>query len=59
MDHRGFGERRWTGLHVDSAKDFPMEPEGTDTIIDGFQRETAAKAVEAIPSFGNILLFHE
>ena len=44
---------------VDSAKNFPMGPERTEVVVEGFQRETVAKAVEAIPSFGNILLFCE
>ena len=44
-------------VRVDSAKNFPMEPERTEVVVEGLQRETAAKAVEAIPSFGNILLF--
>ena len=46
-------------VRIDSAKNFPMEPERTEVVVEGFQRETAAKAVEAIPSFGNILLFRE
>jgi len=46
-------------VRVDSAKIFPMEPERTEAVVEGFQRETAAMAVEAIPSFGNILLFRE
>ena len=46
-------------VRVDSAKNFPMEPERTEVVVERFQRETAAKAVEAIPSFGNILLLHE
>ena len=46
-------------VRVDSAKNFPMEPERTEVVVEGFQRETVAKAVEVIPSFGNILLFRE
>ena len=46
-------------VHVDSAKDFPMDPEGIDAVVEGLQRETATKAVEMIPSFGSILLFHK
>ena len=46
-------------VRVDSAKDFPMEPEGTDAVVEGFQRETAATAVEAISSFGSVLTFYE
>jgi len=46
-------------VRVDSAKDFPIEPEGTEAVVEGFQREIAAKAVEAIPSLGNILIFRE
>ena len=45
-----------SAVRVDSAKNFPMEPERTE-VVEGFQRETAAKAVEVIPSFGNILHF--
>ena len=44
---------------VDSAKDFPMEPEGTDTAVEEVRRETAAKAIEAISSFDNALTFCE
>ena len=46
-------------VHVDSAKDFPMEPEGTDAAIEEVRRETAATAVEAISSFGSALTFCE
>ena len=46
-------------VHVDSAKDFPMDPEGLDAVVDGFQRETAATIVEAISSFGSVLTFCE
>jgi len=46
-------------VRVDSAKDFPMEPEGTDAVVEEFQIETTAKAVEAIPPLGNILIFRE
>jgi len=42
---------------ADSAKDFPMEPEGTDATVEEVRRETAAKAIEAISSFGNTLIF--
>jgi len=44
-------------IHVDSAKYFPMEPEETDAAIEEVRRETAAKAIEAISSFGNALTF--
>jgi len=44
-------------VRVDSAKDFPMEPEGTDAAIEEVWRETAAKAIEATSSFGNALTF--
>jgi len=30
-------------VRVNSAKDFPMEPEGTGVIVEGLQRETAAR----------------
>ena len=36
-------------VRVDSAKNFPMEPEGIDAAVEKVQRETAAKAVKAIP----------
>ena len=42
---------------VDSAKDFPMDPERTEVVVEGLQGETAAKAVEMIPSFGSALTF--
>jgi len=35
-------------IRVDSAKDFPMEPVGTDA---------AVKTIEATPSFGTVLTF--
>ena len=41
------------------AKKFPMEPEGIDAAVKKVQRGTAAKAVEAIPPLGNILIFRE
>ena len=44
-------------VRVDSAKDFPMDPERTEAVVEGFQRETAATAVEAISSFGSVLTF--
>ena len=44
-------------VRVDSAKKFPMEPERTEVVVEGLQRETVAKAIEAVPSFGNIVLF--
>jgi len=44
-------------VRVDSAKDFPMEPKGTDAAIEEVWRETAAKAIEATSSFGNALTF--
>ena len=31
--------------------------EGTDAVVEGLQRETAAKAIEATSSFGNALTF--
>ena len=46
-------------VRVDSAKDFPMEPEGTDAAVEEVRRETAAKATEAISSFGSGLTFCE
>ena len=46
-------------VRVDSAKDFPMEPEGTDVTVEEVRREAAAKAIEAISSFGNVLTFCE
>jgi len=46
-----------SAVRLDSAKDFPMEPEGTDAAIEEVRRETAAKAIEAISSFGNTLIF--
>jgi len=46
-------------VHVDSAKDFPMEPEGTDVAVEDVWRKTAAKTIEAISSFGNALTFCE
>ena len=44
-------------VRVDSAKDFPMEPEGADAAVEEVRRETAATAVEAISSFGSALTF--
>ena len=44
-------------VRVDSAKDFPMDPERTEVVVEGFQRETAATTVEAISSFGSVLTF--
>ena len=44
-------------IHVDSAKDFLMDPERTEVVDEGLQRETAATAVEAISSFGSVLTF--
>ena len=41
----------------ESVKNFPIEPEGIDAAVEKVQRETAAKAVEAIPPLGNILIF--
>ena len=46
-------------IRVDSAKDFPMEPEGTDAAVEEVRRETAVKAIEAISSFDNALTFCE
>ena len=46
-------------IRVDSAKDFSMEPEGTDAVVEEVRRETTAKATEAIPSFGSALTFCE
>ena len=46
-------------VRVDSAKDFPMEPEGTDAGVEEVRREAAAKAIEAISSFGSVLTFCE
>jgi len=45
-------------VRVDSAKNFPMEPEGTDAAVEEVWRETAATTVEAISSLGSALLFH-
>jgi len=42
---------------LDSAKNFPMEPEGIDAAVEEVQRETTAEAVEAISPLGNTLLF--
>ena len=44
---------------LDSAKNFPMEPEGIDAAIEEVQRKTAAEAVEAISLLGNTLIFCE
>ena len=44
---------------LDSAKNIPMEPEGIDAAVEEVQRETAAKAVEAISLLGNTLIFCE
>ena len=46
-------------VRVDSVKDFPMEPEVTDAAVEEVRKETAAKAIEAISSFGNALTFCE
>jgi len=46
-------------VRVDSVKDFPMEPEGTDAAVKEVRIETAAKAIEAISSFSNALTFCE
>ena len=46
-------------VRVDSVKDFSMELEGTNAVVEEFQIETVAKAIEAIPPFGNILIFRE
>ena len=35
----------------------PIEPEGIDVAVEEVRRETAAQAIEAISSFGNILIF--
>ena len=59
MDYRGSTSEGEPAVRVDSAKNFPMEPEGIDAAIEKVQRETAAKAVEAIPPLGNILIFRE
>ena len=48
-----------SAVRVDSAKDFPMEPEGTDAAVEEVRRETVAKATEAISSFGSALTFCE
>ena len=44
-------------VRLDSVKKFPMEPEGTDATVEEVRRETAVKAIEAISSFGNTLIF--
>ena len=46
-------------VRVDSTKDFLMELEGTDVAVEEVRRETAAKAIEAISSFGSALTFCE
>ena len=46
-------------VRLDSAKNFPMEPEGTDAAVEEVRREAAVKAIEAISSFGNVLTFCE
>ena len=46
-------------VRVDSGKDFPMEPEGTDAAVEEVRRETTAKATEAISSSGSALTFCE
>ena len=46
-------------VRVDSAKDFPMEPEGTDAGVKEVRREAAAMAIEAISFFGSVLTFCE
>ena len=48
-----------SAVRIDSAKDFPMEPEETDAAVEEVRRETTAKAIEAIPPLGNILTFCE
>jgi len=55
----GLASEGGPAVRVDSAKDFPIDLEGTNAVVEGLQRETAAKAVEMIPSFGSILLFRE
>ena len=44
---------------LDSAKNFPIEPEGIDAVVEEVQRETAAETVEAISFLGNSLIFCE
>ena len=43
-------------IRVDSAKDFPMKPEGTDAAVEEVQRETTTKATKAI-TFCSALTF--
>jgi len=44
-------------VRLDSVKNFPMEPEGTDATVEAIRKETATKAIEAISSFGNTFIF--
>ena len=46
-------------VRVDSAKDFPIEREGTDAAVEEVRRETVTKATEVISSFGSALTFYE
>ena len=46
-------------VHLDSAKNFPMELEGIDAAVERVRREAAAKAVEAVSPLGNTLIFCE
>ena len=45
-----------SAIRVDSAKDFPMEPEGTDAAVEEVRKEAATKAIS---SFSNVLTFCE
>ena len=42
-----------------SAKNFPMEPDGIDAVVEEVWRETATEAVEAISFLGNTFIFCE
>ena len=59
MDHQGSTSEGGLAVRVDSAKDFPMEPEGTDAAIEEVWREIAAKAIEVTSYFGSALTFCE
>ena len=48
-----------SAVRVDSAKDFPKEPEETDAAVKEVRKETAAKMIEAISCFSNALTFRE
>ena len=53
----GLASEGGQAVRVDSAKDFPIEPEGADAAVEEVRRETATTIIEAISSLGSALTF--